>query len=260
MIQPSYINRSAPVQADPGLYASQLNFETNPSESSCEMQEDCELSNAMSICSDTSSQVDDSGGNLRISSLGKVQAKSSSLRNKTLSLTLRFDEEHLLEDLINDFHSTFQTYRHELEKTSEDETSATFVVKFESIMMAQGALILAAVNGFQTTPDKLTDNVEEQNTISGEGKLKHSLVPRRFVRPSPTLVCRFKVLSEKLTVRSGRLLSSQEITLKCQNDVVYVNRIKGRRARLVNRPDGVVTMGWASLFSESGIPLLEQLE
>jgi len=43
-----------------------------------------------------------------------------------------------------------------------------------------------------------------------------------------------------------------------KNDRVYVNRIVGRRARLVNKAGQ--QLGWTSLFSDQGRPLLEQAE
>jgi len=165
-----------------------------------------------------------------------------------------------VEDLLKDFHSKFKKYKIELEKSYVDKTTGVFILKFDSIMLAQGALLLATRKGWYETGAFKSQNASAQNMPSGEEGPQHSLQPRRLVRPSPNRVCSFKVLSKELTVRSRRTLEGEIIETKYQNEEVYVNRIKGRRARLVDNPNGKITLGWVSLFSKAGLPYLEQLE
>jgi len=168
-----------------------------------------------------------------------------------------------------DFHSKFKKYKYELEKWYVDKTTGVFIFKFDSIMLAQGALLLATRKGWYKTGVSKSQNASAQNMLSSEQGPQHSLQPRRLVRPSPNRVCRFKVLSKELTVRSRRTLDGASviaatgnkiIETKYQNEEVYVNRIRGRRARLVDNPNGKLKLGWVSLFSKGGLPYLEQLE
>lgn len=71
-----------------------------------------------------------------------------------------------------------------------------------------------------------------------------------------------------MTVREGRSIEGVTVAVKEKDEIVYVNSVKGRRARLVKRENNkfvkeqgkFVTLGWASLFTEDGKPLLEQIE
>jgi len=169
-----------------------------------------------------------------------------------------------VEDLLKDFHSKFKKYKYELEKSCIDKTTGVFIFKFDSIMLAQGALLLATRKGWYETGASKSQNASAQNMPSGEEGPQHSLQPRRLARPSPKRVCIFKVLSKELTVRSRRTLDEEIIgeiiETKYQDEEVYVNRITGRRARLVDNPNGELTLGWVSLFSKGGLPYMEQLE
>jgi len=189
-----------------------------------------------------------------------VIARATSLRNSSLKLTLQLDKQHSVEDLLGDFDSKFKKYRCKLTKKFIDRTTAVYIVKFKSIMMAQEALLVAAKVGYKTTPSSSSHDASVQNTLSINGARQHSLEPNWLGRPTPENVCKFIVLSKGLTVRKGRLLDTDAVKEKKQDDVVYVNRIKGRRARLVTEPNGRTVAGWASLFTKSGIPLMEQVD
>jgi len=149
---------------------------------------------------------------------------------------------------------------HKPEKLSVDKTVAIFLVRCKSTIKAQSALLLAATRGFETLRFKSLRNASEQSTLSGKGSPQHSLLPWKIKDPSPKRVRRFKVLVKKLTVRKGRRLSSEIVEQKKLDEVVHVNRIRGRRARLVDEHNSNDTLGWASLFTKDGILLLEQLE
>jgi len=125
---------------------------------------------------------------------------------------------------------------------SKCEEFEEFAVKFESIMKAQKALVI----------------------YKGMGKEEYDLRPNDLrpnwpKRPTATSACEHRVLTRELTVRAERQLTSKIVSSVYKNDIVYVNKIKGRRARLVNKA-GTHELGWTSLFTEQGRPLLEQVE
>jgi len=201
----------------------------------------------MSISSGTASNMANSESEHETGDVRRVHAKATSLRNRNLRLTLQLDDQLPVENLRNKFVLEFKTCKIEkIDEVSLDERLGIYDVRFESIMMAQYALLLARGLGYETT--------------SQCGRFPHSLLPKRLKRPSPQRVCPFKVLAKKLTVREKRSLESNIIKTETENNVVFVDRIKGRRARLVQWLDGCVRVGWASLFSKAGIPLMEQLE
>jgi len=227
----------SPVQAETALNG-ELSYESSGSDSGWEVT-------PMSISSGIASNMANLEGADGPANVRRVRAKATSLRNKGLTLTLQLDDRHPVEDLLMNFDIKFQDYIYQREQLSLNERTGVYVLRFESIMMAQDALLLARLLGYETS--------------SHEGR-PHSLLPRRLQRPSPQRVCRFKVLAKKLTVREGRTLDSKIIKTETENNVVFVNRIKGRRARFVQSRDKNVTVGWASLFSKEGSPLMEQLE
>merc|ERR1719233_1374271 len=196
-----------------------------------------------SISSGTASNMANSESEYETGNV-RGHAKATSLRNRNLRLTLQLDDQTSVENLLNKFELEFKSYKFEKIEVSLNERIGVYDVRFESIMMAQDALLLAHVLGYET--------------MSHPGRLPHSFLPKRLKRPSPKRVCKFKVLAKKLTVRKNRSLESTFIRTETENNVVSVDRIKGRRARL--KLDGDIRVGWASLFSKAGIPLMEQLE
>jgi len=249
-------------QIDTSTGTSQWNVETSSDESlPFIVTEKGNLPSCMSISEDTSICMKNVESEYKTSDVSEVNAKASSLRGRSLELTLQLDDLQAVEELLKDFDSTFENYNYDKrwEKSSVDKTAAIFLVRFESIMMAQNALVLASKNGYRTSRSKSPQNTSERSTPIGAESPQHALLPRKFKRPSPKNVCRFIVLSEELTVRKGKTLNSEKIGKKLENDEVYVNRIKGRRARLVDTQNWN-TWGWASLFSVKGIPLMEQVE
>merc|ERR1719233_489068 len=199
----------------------------------------------MSISSGTANNMANSESEHETGNVRRGHAKATSLRNRNLRLTLQLDDQTSVKNLLNKFVLEFKTFKFEkIEEVSLNERTGVYDVRFESIMMAQDALLLAHVLGYETTLHS--------------GRRPHSLLPKRLERPSPLRVCKFKVLAKKLTVRKNRSLESTFIKTETENNVVYVDRIKGRRARL--QLDGDIRVGWASLFSKAGIPLMEQLE
>jgi len=159
---------------------------------------------------------------------------ATSLRSRSLVLKSILVSELPEQEQIKNIHNVFKGHGFELENITSGQKSEEFIVKFQSIPKAQKAL--------------------NQRQIIG-----YDLRPKWPERPKPTCPCGFIVLSKKLTVRAGRNLDSRFVTEMSKNDIVYVNKISGRRAWLVNKAN-LRRLGWTSLFTAEGHSLLEQLE
>lgn len=109
----------------------------------------------------------------------------------------------------------------------------SYVVLFPSRKMAEKALAQANIIGY-------------------------TLVKKRRPRPSPRCPIMFKALS-KLKIRSGKAFSRNVLGWVRKNDLVMVNQVKGRRARLLSWENGA-NLGWVSLHTSNGIQLLEQTD
>jgi len=171
----------------------------------------------------------------RMSDVHKI---ATSLRTKGLSLWPNSDESKLSEEnQINCFYSKFNQLGYEGVKIScRNVRDGSFAVEFPDVRMAQKAL----------------NEVQEIGNI---------LEAKKFKRPTPSRPRPFKVLSSTLQVRHGRTLKSSKIGQKKKGDVVLVNRTKGRRARLCKEETGSFKkIGWASLFTKGGYPLMLQLK
>jgi len=163
----------------------------------------------------------------------KEEVRASSLRVRRLLLNWSLDDQLSKEEQIKNFYLKFEKYDYKVEILSVPKRPSMFVVVFESILQAQKALLQAE-------------------------KLGYDLVPKKLKGPTSKSPCEFKVLS-KVTVREGRL-EGKVVAEFFKDDLVYVNRIRGRRARLIKSQNDNLTLGWASLFTERGCPLLEQLD
>jgi len=178
--------------------------------------------------------------------LGKARKKlpadianiATSLRTKKISLWPNSDESKLNEEKqIKCFYSKFKQLGYDDFKISRRNVGdGSFVVEFTDVRVAQKAL-----------------NDQEIGNILKAKKLK---------RPTPTCPCSFQVLSSTVQIREGRMLTSRKIGKKKKGEVLLVNRTKGRRARLCKEEnDGSFkTIGWASMFTREGCPLMLQLE
>jgi len=171
----------------------------------------------------------------RMSDVHKI---ATCLRTKELSLWPNSDESKLNEEnQINCFYSKFNQLGYEGVKIScRNVSDGSFVVEFPDVRMAQKAL----------------NEAQEIGNILEAKKLK---------RPTPSRPRPFRVLSTTLQVRYGRTMKSRKIGQKKKGEVVLVNRTKGRRARLCIEENGSFKkIGWASLFTKGGYPLMLQLK
>lgn len=86
------------------------------------------------------------------------------------------------------------------------------------------------------------------------------LSKRRPKRPSPDRLVRFKALHE-LQIREGKSPNQKKKGKVKKDEIIIVNQVKGRRARIVDIQDGKpVNIGWVSLNSKEGITLLQRVE
>jgi len=163
---------------------------------------------------------------------------ATSLRTKKISLWPNSDESKLDEEKqMKCFYSKFKQLGYDDFKISQRNVSDdSFVVEFTDVRVAQKAL-----------------NDQEIGNILKAKKLK---------RPTPNCPRPFQVLSSTLQIREGRTLTSRKIGKKKKGEVLLVNRTKGRRSRLCKEEnDGSFkTIGWASMFTKEGCPLMSQLE
>jgi len=84
--------------------------------------------------------------------------------------------------------------------------------------------------------------------------------PRKLLRPTPRNPIEYRVLS-KVTIRSGKSLHGDIVGELYKSKIVTINKIKGRRARIIKigSDNGPKTVGWVSSHTVGGTPLLEQL-
>jgi len=78
-------------------------------------------------------------------------------------------------------------------------------------------------------------------------------------RSSAKNLVRFKVL-KTLKVRAGVSLKDKKIGLLKKDEIVTVNQVDGRRARVISEDKAPAISGWVSLNSETGSPYLEPLK
>jgi len=115
-----------------------------------------------------------------------------------------------------------------------------FVIVFHSIKDAKDALNLQRQIGYRLEP--------------------YQEKARKIMRPTPKNPIKYRVLS-KVTVRSGKSLHGDIVGELFKNTFVTINKIKGRRARIIRERGTMdpLTVGWVSSHTDEGIPLLEQV-
>jgi len=104
---------------------------------------------------------------------------------------------------------------------------------------------------------------DEQNALKALSQSKaigYNLAKYGNRQPSPRNLVRFKALI-KLKVRAGMSFKDRKIGLLKKNQIVTVNQVEGRRARVIFFQDKeLMNSGWVSLHSETGTTFLERLE
>jgi len=150
-------------------------------------------------------------------------------KGNELILTLRPDQ------CVDVICSRFYEFNYTVKIAPLENKPDSYVVKFPDKMMAEKALAEAPMIGYK-------------------------LVKKRRPRPSPRCPIMFKAL-RRLKMRSGKAFSRDVLGWINKDELVIVNQVKGRRARLMFVENGKISnLGWVSLHTSNGDQLLEQTE
>jgi len=165
------------------------------------------------------------------------QKDSTVPRTKCLILTLR-PEQRLLVGEKDYLKSTFAKFNYNVEITSFEKLNS-YILVFE-------------------------DEVKALKARAQSDDLGYTLSKYRERRPKPDKPALFKTLN-KVRVRAGKSFRSWKVGMLKKDAIVLVNQQKGRRARVISYRDressGWVSYnGWVSLYSETGIKLLDRLD
>jgi len=171
------------------------------------------------------------------SSVEKINSESSSLdtstRSRQLILALT-PEQRIQGNQIDDFLKRFAEFHYDVTIRPSGTKSDLYVVYFQDEESANRAYREAEAIGYKLTK-------------------------KRGQRPSPNFMVKFQALRE-LTIRSGKSMFKRVVGRVNKNDVVIVNQVKGRRARVVKHHNKrMVKVGWVSLYTSKGVTLMKRL-
>jgi len=98
-----------------------------------------------------------------------------------------------------------------------------------------------------------------ENAFLHSKDLDYELKRKYPKRPNPKRPIEYISLRE-LMIREGKAFSGEVVGVLPAHEIVTVNQVKGRRARLIDVIDGkVINRGWVSIHSAEGKPLLAQV-
>jgi len=106
------------------------------------------------------------------------------------------------------------------------------------------------------------DDIESmKKALNNADNLGYHLERKLQKRPSPNSPVKYRVLTRCL-IRAGKSLKTKGAGYLKKNDIVLVNQLKRRRARLVKAEgDGSYKVyGWVNVHQSNGVQLLEQLD
>lgn len=107
------------------------------------------------------------------------------------------------------------------------------------------------------------EEAETNRALSMNDEFDYDLSPysepmkKRSKRPTPGEPLRYMVLNRS-RLRAGKSLKSEWRGELYKGDIVWVNQIKGRRARIIRAKEDATVRGWVSLRSNNGFQLLTQ--
>jgi len=152
-----------------------------------------------------------------------------------------------LTSTVNQFVTTDTIHNHFLKfnfnvRVEPSKMKNCFMIIFPSIAQAKEALNSQRQIGYTLEP-------------------YHVEKPRKIMRPTPKNPIEYRVLS-KVTIRSGKSLHGKIVGELFKNKIITINKIKGRRARIIRKRGSMdpLTVGWVSSHTDEGIPLLEQIQ
>jgi hypothetical protein len=122
---------------------------------------------------------------------------------------------------------------------------------------------LESLNSEMCTPSGSVDGMSESGFSTNASSLGDSLMNSTIHvgdrRSSAKNLVRLKVL-KRLKIRAGVSLKDRKIGVLEKSEIVTVNLVDGRRARVISENKAPAISGWVSLHSETGSPYLEPLE
>jgi len=122
---------------------------------------------------------------------------------------------------------------------------------------------LESLKSEMCTPSGSEDCMSESglstNSSSAADSPMNSTIHVGARRSTAKNLVRFKVL-KTLKVRAGVSLKERKIGVLKKDDIITVNLVDGRRARVISESKAPAISGWVSLHGETGSPYLEPLE
>jgi len=157
------------------------------------------------------------------------------LRCKKLQVTLTINQFSRDEYQMERIRSRFEEMKFYVKVQPAEKNAQTYIITFK-------------------------DSTEATNALLQANEIGYPLCKKWPTRPSPNRPIQYKSLTE-LIIREGKAFSGNEVGILRKGEIVTVNQVKGRRARLVkpNEDGELVTWGWVSLHNQSGDTLLIQV-
>jgi len=107
--------------------------------------------------------------------------------------------------------------------------------------------------------DQMSESGFSTNSSSLGDSPTKSTIHYDYRRSSAKNIVKLKVL-KTLKIRAGVSLKDRKVGVLKKDEIVTVNQVDGRRARVTSEGKASAISGWVSLHSEAGSPYLEPME
>jgi len=184
-----------------------------------------------------SMSVSRSMGSSNILMSRSIQAKEDAdAKSKKLILTLTTDDKVPREHIEYFLKKRFEKFSYNVEISPIIWKPGSYVVVFEDEKLAEEALSQAEAIGY-------------------------NLAKYRGRKPSPKCLVKYKALAD-LWIRTGKSMQQRRTErIIRKNEIVTVNQVKGRRARIVSIVNGEQkNIGWVSLHTLNGESLMKRVD
>jgi len=188
-------------------------------------------------CTDSTMSVDRSICSLNGLTSRSIQAKEVADSTKTqLVLTLTPENTVPLGQVKYILKNKFAKFGYNVDIFPMSWKHGSYVVVFEDAKLAKEARTKAQAKGYK-------------------------LSKYRGQRPSPKFLVKYKALVD-LPIRTGKSTKQGKTGRKVRkDDVITINQVKGRRARIVSLVNGVQkNIGWVSLHTLTGESLMKRID
>jgi len=166
-------------------------------------------------------------------------SSSASDRKSHLTLTLS-ETPSCNREAMWDIKTKFATFGFVVHPRPSDKDSKKFFLQFINETEAQRAMLCQ---------DQLNMDLSEYTEIR----------KKKGPRPTPSNPQRYMVLHHA-RMRSGKSMRSTVVGFLKKGEIHWVNQIKGKRARIIERDDdGDRNIGWVSLRNNAGFKFLQKL-